>query len=161
MGRAGSLCRDPCTLVKSIKNQICDYMTTEPARLAGIPVLWCRLDPGWKFSKDITLAGRPGEWTKRVIHCSCVLLPRLMWSVRKSLGIWFILNCYFLFIYLFLFLKPCPAGREGSIYRAGVFLQFTPQRARWGFFIDWMLVGYLPGLDFLFCFIGFSLYVPL
>ena len=109
--------------------------------------------------QGITLAGRPGEWTKRVIHCSCVLLPRLMWSVRKSLGIWFILNCYFLFIYLFLFLKPCPAGREGSIYRAGVFLQFTPQRARWGFFIDWMLVGYLPGLDFLFCFIGFSLYV--
>ena len=25
-------------------------MTTEPARLAGIPVLWCR-DPRWTFSK--------------------------------------------------------------------------------------------------------------
>ena len=33
----------------------------------------------------ITLAIRPGEWTKwetgqRVTYCSCVLLPRLMWS---------------------------------------------------------------------------------
>ena len=27
------------TLVKRNKNQLCDYMTTEPARLAGIPVL--------------------------------------------------------------------------------------------------------------------------
>ena len=45
----GSLCRDPGTLVKRNKNQLCDYMTTEPARLAGIPALWCE-DPGWKFS---------------------------------------------------------------------------------------------------------------
>ena len=28
----------------------------------------------------ITLGGRPGEWTKRVKHCSCALLPRLVWS---------------------------------------------------------------------------------
>ena len=45
----GSLCRDPGTLDTRNKNQLCDYMTTEPARLAGIPALWCG-DPGWKFS---------------------------------------------------------------------------------------------------------------
>ena len=38
-----------------------------------------------KLSQVITLAGRPGEWTKRetgqrVTHRSCALLPRLMWS---------------------------------------------------------------------------------
>ena len=38
-----------------------------------------------KFFQVITLAGRPGEWTKRetgqrVTHRSCALLPRLMWS---------------------------------------------------------------------------------
>ena len=32
-------------------NQRYDFMTTEPAQLVGIPVLWCR-DPGWKFSKS-------------------------------------------------------------------------------------------------------------
>ena len=38
MRRAGSLCRDSGTLVKrKNKNRICDYMTTEPARIAGIP----------------------------------------------------------------------------------------------------------------------------
>ena len=39
MSRAGSLSRKPGTLVKRNKNDLCDYMTTEPARLAGIPVL--------------------------------------------------------------------------------------------------------------------------
>ena len=39
MNQAGSLCRDAGTLVKCNKNQLCDYMTTEPARLAGIPIL--------------------------------------------------------------------------------------------------------------------------
>ena len=33
MNRAGSLCRDPRTLVKRNKNQLCIYMTTEPASL--------------------------------------------------------------------------------------------------------------------------------
>ena len=33
MNRAGSLCRDPPTLVKRNKNQLCIYMTTEPASL--------------------------------------------------------------------------------------------------------------------------------
>ena len=47
MSRAGSLYRDPGTLVKRNKNQLCDHRTTEPARLAGIPV--------------ITLAGQPGD----------------------------------------------------------------------------------------------------
>ena len=57
-------------------------MTTEPARLAGIPVL-----PGSRVEifHIITLTERPGEWTKWetgqwVTHCSCALLPRLMWS---------------------------------------------------------------------------------
>ena len=36
--------------LKRNKNQLCNYMTTEPAPLTGIPVLWCR-DPGWKCSK--------------------------------------------------------------------------------------------------------------
>ena len=39
MSRAGLLCRDPGTLVKHNKNQLCNYMTTEPAWLAGILVL--------------------------------------------------------------------------------------------------------------------------
>ena len=34
---AGLLCRDPGTLVRRNKNQLCDYMTTEPAQLAGTP----------------------------------------------------------------------------------------------------------------------------
>ena len=34
MSRSVSLCRDPGTLVKCNKSQLCDYMTTEPARLA-------------------------------------------------------------------------------------------------------------------------------
>ena len=33
MNRAGSLCRDPRTLVKRNKNQLCIYITTEPASL--------------------------------------------------------------------------------------------------------------------------------
>ena len=33
MNRAGSLCRDPRTLVKRNKNQLCIFMTTEPASL--------------------------------------------------------------------------------------------------------------------------------
>ena len=32
---------------KGNKNQLCYFMTTVPARLAGIPVLWCR-NPCWK-----------------------------------------------------------------------------------------------------------------
>ena len=42
MSRVGSLCGDPATLVKRNNNQLCHYMTTEPARLAKIPVLRCR-----------------------------------------------------------------------------------------------------------------------
>ena len=41
MRQAGPLCRKPGTLVKRNKNQLCDYMTTEPAGLAGISILWC------------------------------------------------------------------------------------------------------------------------
>ena len=164
MSRAGSLCRDPGILEKSIKNQLCDLYDNRASPVSWDPSIVMPVRPRVEIFQGITLAGRPDEWTKRetgqrVTHCSCVLLPQLMWSVTKSLGISFILNCYFLFIYLFLFLKPCPSGREGSIYRVGVFSQFFPQRARWGFFIEWILVGYLPGLDFLFCFIEFSLYV--
>ena len=57
-----------------------------------------------------------------------------------------------LFIYLFLFLKPCPTGRESSILRAVVFPRLFPQLARCGCFILWMLVGSLPGLVFLYLF---------
>ena len=35
----GPLCKDLGTIVKRNKNQLCDYMTTEPARLDGIPIL--------------------------------------------------------------------------------------------------------------------------
>ena len=42
-----------------------------------------RASPDGNF-QAIALAGRPGEWTKRytgkrVTHCSCALLPQLMW----------------------------------------------------------------------------------
>ena len=37
MSLAYSLCRDPGTLVRRNKNQLCDYMITEPPQLAGIP----------------------------------------------------------------------------------------------------------------------------
>ena len=52
MSRAGSLCRDPGTLVKRNKNQLCDYMTTQPARLAGIPVLCDTGFPGAHFPSN-------------------------------------------------------------------------------------------------------------
>ena len=35
----GPLCKDLGTIVKRNKNQLCDYMTTELARLTGIPIL--------------------------------------------------------------------------------------------------------------------------
>ena len=37
MSLADSLCRVSGTLVRRNKNQLCDYMTTEPSQLAGIP----------------------------------------------------------------------------------------------------------------------------
>ena len=61
-------------------------MTTEPARLAGIPVYCDAKIPVEIFQVHvITLAGWPSEWTKwetrrRVTHCSCTLFPRLMWA---------------------------------------------------------------------------------
>ncbi len=36
MSRAGSVYRDLGTSVKRNKNQLCDYMTTGPARLSGL-----------------------------------------------------------------------------------------------------------------------------
>ena len=83
MSRAGSLYRDSGTLVKRNKNQLCDYMTTEPA------FSW---DPGSVMPGSqvaifqvITLSRRPGKWTKQetgqwVTHCSWALLTWLMWS---------------------------------------------------------------------------------
>ena len=46
------------------------------------PVSW---DPSIVIFQVIMLSGWPGEWTKRetqqrVTHCSCALLPLLMWS---------------------------------------------------------------------------------
>ena len=43
------IARDLGTLVKRNKNQLCDFMTTEPARLAGIPVI-----PGGNFPSNHT-----------------------------------------------------------------------------------------------------------
>ena len=45
VSRAGPVFRDLGTPVKRNKNQLCDYMTTGPARLAEMPVSRCR-DPG-------------------------------------------------------------------------------------------------------------------
>ena len=49
MRRAGSLCRDLGTLVKCNKNQLCEYMTTEPVRLAGSQ--YCGI-PGGNFPSN-------------------------------------------------------------------------------------------------------------
>ena len=51
MSRAGSLFRNLGTLVKRNNNQLCDCMTTEPARLAGISVIF----------QVIMFAGHPNE----------------------------------------------------------------------------------------------------
>ena len=40
MSQAGSLCKDLRTSVTRNKNHLCDYMSTEPARLAGIPAVF-------------------------------------------------------------------------------------------------------------------------
>ena len=94
MSRAGSLCRDPGTLVKGNKKQLCDYMTINWAS----PVSWdpSIVMPGSRVEifQVITLAWWPGEWTKRetdqrVTHCSCALRPRVMWS-----GPYCELNCH-------------------------------------------------------------------
>ena len=45
VSRAGPVCRDLSTPIKRNKNQLSDYMTTRPARLAKIPVSRCR-EPG-------------------------------------------------------------------------------------------------------------------
>ena len=45
------LCRDPGTLVKRNKNQLCDYITTKPVRLAGIPVFLAGM-PGGNFPSN-------------------------------------------------------------------------------------------------------------
>ena len=39
-----SVCRDLDKFVKCNKNQLCDYMTTGPSRLAEIPVSRCRAE---------------------------------------------------------------------------------------------------------------------
>ena len=65
MSQAGSLYRDPGTLVKRNKNRLCDYRATEPAWLAswdpGIVMPGSRVE----IFRVITLAGRPGDGTKR------------------------------------------------------------------------------------------------
>ena len=56
MSQAGSLCRDLGTLVERTKNELCDFMTTEPAWLAESFVI-----PGSRVEiQVITLARRPG-----------------------------------------------------------------------------------------------------
>ena len=44
--------------VERNKNHFCDYMTSEPARLAEIPVLWCREQ---EIFQVITLVGWPDK----------------------------------------------------------------------------------------------------
>ena len=71
MNRGGSFCRKPGSLVKRNRNPLCDYMITEPAQFAGIPVCDAGI-PGGNFSS--MLAGRSGESIKgktgqRVTHC--------------------------------------------------------------------------------------------
>ena len=45
---------------KCNKNQLCDYLTTEPAGLAETPVSRYR-NPGWEFSKQSHLLGSPAN----------------------------------------------------------------------------------------------------
>ena len=80
--RAGSLYRKLGTLLKRNKNQLCDDNQASPVSWDPHIVM-----PGSRVEifQVITLAGRPGKWTKWetgqwVTHCSCALLPRLMWS---------------------------------------------------------------------------------
>ena len=87
MSRAVSLCGDPATLVNRKKNQLCDYMTTEPARVSWDTSI---VMPGSRVEifHVITLAGPPGELTKRetgqrVTHCSCALLRRSFTPFRR------------------------------------------------------------------------------
>ena len=61
--------------------------------------------------------------------------------------------CFIVKVIIFCF-KPCPAGREGSIHRAGVFPQFLPQRERWGFALLWMSL-FSPRFRFPLCFISY------
>jgi len=58
MSRAGSLRRDLGTLIKRNKNQLCDYMTTEPVTWDSSIVM-----PGYRLEifQVLTFAGQPGE----------------------------------------------------------------------------------------------------
>ena len=60
MSLAGSLCRDLGILVKHNKNQLCDYMTTEPAPVSWDPSI---LMPGFRVDifQVIMFAELPGE----------------------------------------------------------------------------------------------------
>ena len=62
MSRAGSLCRDLSTSFKRNKNQLWNYMITDPARLSWLS---CIMGSRLEIFQLITLAGQPGEWTKR------------------------------------------------------------------------------------------------
>ena len=70
ISHAGLLCRHLGTLVTRNNNQLCDYLTIEPSRLAGI--LGSRLT-GLEIAQDvITLARKTEPATEqRVARCSC------------------------------------------------------------------------------------------
>ena len=79
MNRAGSLCRKLGTLLKRNKNQLCHDNQASPVSWDLSIVM-----PGSRVEifQVMTLAGRPGESTKRKTeqnepHCSGQLLPRL------------------------------------------------------------------------------------
>ena len=46
-------------------SQRCDFMTTKPAQLVRIPVLWCRVPDENFQSNHICRAAQPSKWTKR------------------------------------------------------------------------------------------------
>ena len=71
----------------------------------------------------------------------------------QSRNLWDSDLCFIVNVIIFGF-KPCPAGREGSVHRAGVFPQFLPQRERWGFAILLMPL-FSPRFRFPFCFISY------
>ena len=84
MSRASSLCRKPSTLVKCSKNSTLRLYDNKFSPVSWDPSI---VMPGFwaEIFQVIMLAARAGESTKRktgqrVTHCSCTLLPWLMWS---------------------------------------------------------------------------------
>ena len=74
----------PAPSLNATKYQLSEYVTSRASPVSWDPSI---VMPGYRLEifQVIMLAGLPSEWTKRetgqrVTHCSCPLLPRLMWS---------------------------------------------------------------------------------